>query len=200
MMKVKYSRIRAPLKRESLKLRLIIITGIVAMVFFLSTFFNSGAKGYLPLYICLCITLLYTCFKYLHEWYHYFNISAPPVLHETEPYTVDILTTFCAGEPYDMLDATLKAISEIRYPHTGWCCDEADDPLVKEMCIRYGINHVTRTIKKDAKAGNINNALQYATGELCVIMDPDHVPAPEFLDIVLPYFKDPEVGYVQVVQ
>lgn len=199
-MKVKYSRISAPLKKESEKLRLIIITGILAMFFFLYTFFDSGVKGYPPLYICLCITLFYTCFKYLHEWYHYLNISSPPVLHETENYTVDILTTFCAGEPYDMLEDTLKAISEIRYPHTGWCCDEADDPLVREMCLRYGIKHITRTVKKDAKAGNINNALQHATGTICVVLDPDHVPAPEFLDIVLPYFKDPEIGYVQVVQ
>ncbi len=81
-----------------------------------------------------------------------------------------------------------------------WCCDEENDAVVKELCKKYGINHITRTSKLDAKAGNINNALRFASGEISVILDPDHVPAPEFLDVVLPYFRDDDVAFVQVVQ
>lgn len=60
--------------------------------------------------------------------------------------------------------------------------------------------HVTRVGEKDAKAGNINNALRQASGEMCVVLDPDHVPTPDFLDRVLPYFENSSVGYVQVGQ
>ena len=99
-----------------------------------------------------------------------------------------------------MLERTLSAIQNITYPHTAWCCDEAEDENIKQLCLQLGVNHVTRTNKKDAKAGNINNALQYATGELCVVLDPDHVPVPEFLNKVIAYFDDPAIGFVQVVQ
>ncbi len=146
------------------------------------------------------ITMGYYCFKYLHEWYHYFSISAPEKQVTDKIYTVDILTTYCAGEPFGMLLETLTAVQDITYPHTTWCCDEADDPAVKALCQKLGVNHVTMVIKKDAKAGNINNALQYATGELCVVLDPDHVPFPEFLERVVAYFDDASIGYVQVVQ
>ena len=95
---------------------------------------------------------------------------------------------------------TLKAIQAIRYPHTTWLCDEANDPYLIEICKELGVRHVTRNNRKDAKAGNINNALQYASGELCVVMDPDHVPTPDFLDHIVPHFNNPEVGFVQIVQ
>jgi cellulose synthase/poly-beta-1,6-N-acetylglucosamine synthase-like glycosyltransferase len=177
-----------------------IFIGLFTLFFFLYTIFQKGNIGYRPLYILLIITMLYLCLKYLHEWYHYFSIDAPKKPARTRQYTVDILTTYCAGEPFDMLEETLTAIQQIRYPHTTWCCDEADDPEVRALCSRLGVKHVTRTIKKNAKAGNINNALQYATGELCVVMDPDHIPCPEFLDEVVDYFDDPSIGYVQIVQ
>ncbi|UFH54450.1 glycosyltransferase [Spirosoma sp. KNUC1025] len=118
----------------------------------------------------------------------------------TKTWTVDILTTFCAGEPYEMIVKTLKAIQAINYPHTTYLCDEADDPYLRQVCEQLGVRHVTRTNKKDAKAGNINNALQQATGEICLVLDPDHVPVPDFLNRVLPYFEDPAIGFVQCVQ
>lgn len=88
------------------------------------------------------ITMVFYCFKFLHEWYHYFSISADKKSTAGKIYTVDILTTYCAGEPLDMLEETLTAIQKITYPHTAWCCDEADDALVKQMCTRLGIRHV----------------------------------------------------------
>src|SRR5690242_12358266 len=144
--------------------------------------------------------MVYYSLKYLHEWYHYFSISSDNKPVGQKSYTVDILTTYCAGEPFDMLEQTLTAIQNISYPHTAWCCDEADDIKVKQLCLRLGVKHVTRIIKKDAKAGNINNALQLANGELCVVLDPDHVPSPDFLDEVVDYFEDSSVGFVQIVQ
>ena len=181
-------------------LRVLILMGLVSIVLFLNTMFQKNQISYFPLYVLLMITMLYYCLKYLHEWYHYFSISAEKIPVASKFYTVDILTTYCAGEPFDMLEQTLIAIQNIAYPHTAWCCDEADDVEVKKLCLQLGVRHVTRHIKNDAKAGNINNALQYATGELCVILDPDHIPSPEFLDHVVAYFDDPAIGFVQVVQ
>ncbi|NHF61390.1 glycosyltransferase [Flavobacteriaceae bacterium TP-CH-4] len=99
-----------------------------------------------------------------------------------------------------MIIETLEAIQKIRYPHTTYLCDEANDPFLKKECERLGVIHVTRDNRIDAKAGNINNALKMARGEICLILDPDHIPKPNFLDAVIPYFDDEKIGYVQTVQ
>ena len=192
--------IKPPSARERNSIRAMIFMGLVSVAFFVYIMVQKSNIGYLPLYIPLMLTITYYAFKYVFEWYHYYAIAAPAKPVASRLYTVDILTTYCAGEPFDMLEQTLTAIQQITYPHTAWCCDEADDPRVKQLCAKLGVRHVTRTIKVDAKAGNINNALQYATGELCVVLDPDHIPNPAFLDELVPYFEDPGVGYVQIVQ
>jgi cellulose synthase (UDP-forming) len=189
-----------PTTKEKVTLRAMILLGVVAAIFFVTSVLDANNIGDPFLYTLLIITLLYYTLKILHEWYHYFSISytAPPLPYKV--YTVDILTTYCAGEPLDMLEQTLTAITKINYPHTAWCCDEADDPQVRAICKRLGVRHVTRTLKINAKAGNINNALQQATGELCVVLDPDHIPAPELLDKLTGYFNNPKVGLVQMIQ
>src|SRR5665213_458506 len=192
--------LQPPTPKEKKALRLMIFVGIISMGFLLFALFQRKSISYFPLYILLVTTMVYYCLKYLHEWYHYFSISSDKKPDGGKNYTVDILTTYCAGEPFDMLEQTLTAIQNINYPHVAWCCDEADDIKVKRLCLQLGVNHVTRIEKKDAKAGNINNALQFASGELCVVLDPDHVPAPEFLDVVVNYFQDPSIGFVQIVQ
>jgi len=192
--------IEPPGKKEKIALRAMIFIGYFSVAFFLYNMFKDTNIGNKPLYILLMITLLYTCLKYMHEWYHYFCISVTPRPEPKKIYTIDVFTTYCAGEPFDMLEQTLTAMQQMTYPHTSYCCDEADDPEVRALCARLGVKHVTRTVKVNAKAGNINNALKQSSGELCVVMDPDHIPAPEFLDAVVGYFEDPQVGYVQIVQ
>ncbi|WP_246197623.1 glycosyltransferase family 2 protein [Chitinophaga agrisoli] len=161
---------------------------------------NPVQIGYAPFYWLLMAAVIFNCLRVLHEWYHYFYITVPPTPPLTKKFTVDIFTTFCAGEPYPMIVETLEAIQAIHYPHTTYLCDEADDPYLKEVCRRLGVHHVTRTDKRDAKAGNINNALLQSTGELCVVLDPDHVPRPDFLDPIIPHFNDAAIGFVQIVQ
>lgn len=192
--------ITPPSRKERLTLRLMILLGICSIIYLLYRLFDKGQIGYAPFYWILMASLVFNCLRILHEWYHYFSISVPSTPELRHPFTVDVLTTFCAGEPYSMIEETLTAIQAIRYPHTTYLCDEANDPYLIEVCRRQGVTHVTRYTHEDAKAGNINNALRQAKGELCVVMDPDHVPAPDFLDAIVPHFNDPETGFVQIVQ
>lgn len=192
--------VKAPTRAQMLTLRLMIFMGLGGMGFFLWGIFQEEHISYAPLYYILMVSMVFLCLNIAYEWYHYFHISIPeqPVLKEK--FDVDILTTFCPGEPYDMIIETLEAIQKIKYPHTTYLCDEANDPYLIRECKRLGVRHVTRDNRVDAKAGNINNALKQATGDICLILDPDHVPAPDFLDHVLPHFQDPRIGFVQVVQ
>lgn len=187
-------------KKDTWIIRVLIGCGLACMIIFVLWFIKPSHIGYKPIYWLLTLALLFKLLKMLHEWYHYWSLSIPPIPLWKTKRAVDILTTACPGEPYEMIVRTLTAMKAITYPHTNYLCDEGDDPLLKKVCEELGVIHITRIEKNDAKAGNINNALKQATGDICVVLDPDHEPIPEFLDRVLPYFENPEVGYVQSVQ
>lgn len=180
--------------------QLLIAMGLLFMVAFLWVYFQPQNRGHTGLFILLTVSVLFKLLRLLHEWYHYWRVKPvrPPAIARS--WTVDILTTYCPGEPVEMVVNTLHALQRITYPHATYLCDEADNAYLRQVCHDLGVIHVTRTHKTDAKAGNINNALRQATGEICLIIDPDHVPVPDFLDHVLPYFNNPTVGFVQCVQ
>lgn len=190
----------APTNRQKLTIRVMIACGLLAMAYFLYRVYRPDNMGDPVLYWLLVAVLTYASLKSAHEWIHYLNISVPERPEKTREYTVDVFTTFCPGEPYDMMVETLTAIKNISYPHESYLCDEADDPFLKSLCEDLGIHHVTRTEKINAKAGNINNALAQSNGEICLVLDPDHVPEPDFLDHVIPHFQQEDIGFVQVVQ
>lgn len=182
-------------------MRWLVGCGLVALGYFLWWAVTATHPGYAPLFWLLMLSLGFKLLSTLHEWVHYMHVREPvPPAYRPAPRSVDVLTTACPGEPHTMIIRTLEAMQAIRYPHTSYLCDEGNDPVLRAACARLGVVHVTRELKINAKAGNINNALRQATGELCVILDPDHVPATSFLDAVVPYFEDEQVGYVQVVQ
>lgn len=194
--------VQPPRPVERWTLRVLIFIGLLAMGIFSYWFFQPQHIGHPVLYWILNIAVIYKFLRLLHEWYHYAGMAVPLPPKGTKEWKVDVLTTFCPGEPYDMIERSLKAIKAIQYPHETFLCDEGNDPFLKELCQELGVHHVYRgKDKTGAKAGNINYALTHqAEGEIAVILDPDHVPIPEFLDRTLPYFEDPTVGYVQSVQ
>ncbi|MCP9201511.1 glycosyltransferase [Gramella sp. GC03-9] len=193
--------IKEPNKAEERTIKLLIVLGLFSILNFLFFFFQPDSWGNLLLFALLMITMLYSLVKKLYMWYNYSNISVPETPELEKEFSVDILTTYFPGEPYQMIITTLEAINRITYPHTAYLCDEANDPFLKKFCEDNGIVHVTRNNRKDAKAGNINNALRKAaSGDICVVLDPDHIPEPDFLDEIVPHFSDPEIGFVQIVQ
>lgn len=195
------NKIKPPGVRERRIIKVMVLIGLFSILNFLLFFFEPSHRGNIFLFSLLSITLLYGAVKKLYMWYNYSNISVPDSPGEGTELKVDVLTTYFPGEPYQMIVTTLEAILKISYPHTTYLCDEANDPFLKNFCEEHGIVHVTRDNRKNAKAGNINNALRTkATGDICVILDPDHIPEPDFLDPILPHFNDPEIGFVQIVQ
>jgi cellulose synthase (UDP-forming) len=192
--------IKSPTKKQQRILHVTIFIGVCSMLFFLYGVTNSAVISNPILYGMLIFTFIFTCLKVLYEWCHYLHITVPETPKVERLYTVDMFTTYCKGEPYEMIVETLTALQAITYPHNTYLCDEEDDAYLKNICKQLGVHHITRTDKKNAKAGNINNALKHSNGELCVVLDPDHVPQPNFLDPIVSHFNDPKVGFVQIVQ
>jgi cellulose synthase (UDP-forming) len=190
-----------PSRKELIYFKTLVLFGVIAAVFFLQWFLDSDFRSRNILYSIIVAAFLYKIIGLVLEWILSFHPKVKEKPEFNTKWKVDVLTTYVKGEPKDMLFKTLEAIQKITYPHESFLCDEADDPELKEYCLKNNIHHVTRKEKIDAKAGNINNALNtVAKGDICLILDPDHIVYPNFLDEVLPYFEDDNVGYVQVVQ
>ena len=192
--------IKTPVRKQKITLRILILLGLISLINFFFWFLKPELIDNQLLYWLLIGPLVFDSIRIIYIWYHYWDISVPqkPVL--TKKIAADVFTTFFPGEPYEMITETLLAIQKIKYPHTTYLCDEANDNFLIEFCKQHGIVHVTRNNRIDAKAGNINNALKQATGDICLILDPDHVPKPDFFDEVIPYFEDDRIGFVQTVQ
>ncbi|WP_158849270.1 glycosyltransferase [Algibacter sp. L1A34] len=196
------NKIKEPKRKHKFTIRLLIIIGLLSILNFFYWFLKPELIENKLLFWFLAAVLIFGSLRIVFLWYHYWNIAIPVKVNSKKQFSVDILTTYFPGEPYDMVIATLKAIKKINHSHTvtTYLCDEANDDYLKKFCADNDIVHVTRDNRINAKAGNINNALKQATGEITLILDPDHVPFPNFLEETIPYFEDEQVGYVQSVQ
>ncbi|MFC7531468.1 glycosyltransferase family 2 protein [Actinoplanes sp. GCM10030250] len=170
---------------------------------YLATIFMIGATATIELFrlvnvVTLCLATLWAR-------------DPVPVVPDTGT-RVAFLTTIVPGkEPIAMVEKTLRAAREIRCAgrYDVWLLDEGDDPVVKLMCKRLGVRHFSRrgrdeyntrtgTFKAKTKHGNYNSWLD-AHGDdydIFVSVDPDHVPAPNFCERLLGYFRDPDVAFV----
>ena len=116
--------------------------------------------------------------------------------------SVDIL--ICTyNEPLYLLRMTIAAATNLDYPKnrfTVYVCDDGRRPELKKMCEQYGVRYITRASNQGAKAGNINNALRYITGDLFAVLDSDMIPKKEFLKKTVGYFNQSNVAFVQTPQ
>ncbi len=71
---------------------------------------------------------------------------------------------------------------------------------MKLLAEKLGAGYIAREKNTGAKAGNLNNALQYTQGELIAIFDADFHPEKEFLSRLSGYFHDEKIAVAQVPQ
>lgn len=133
--------------------------------------------------------------------------------------SVDVLVP-SYNEPADMLEVTLRAALQMRYPGGRMRVYLLDDggtdakvaqpdagkaaeararrTTLQALCARVGALYLTRPENSHAKAGNINHALHRTDGDLIVILDADHVPTGDFLERTVPWMvTKPDVFLVQ---
>lgn len=113
--------------------------------------------------------------------------------------TLDVIIT-TAGEPIDVIQATVSAAVAMEYPHKIYILDDGRSKDVQSLALQLGANYISRKDHSHAKAGNINHGLQYCTGEFFAIFDADQVVQPEFATDLLPFMVDKEIAMVQSPQ
>ncbi len=181
-------------------LLILVITGIISILRMADWWFRRDHIGDPVLYMILTLAFWYSIFRLILIWINYLRIRKAPHRAAPQGLSVAIFTTSSPGEPLAMFEKTLEACAKITYPHTTYLLDDTRDPAFKAVAEKHGAVWLELVGIPGAKAGKINKALELTTEDFILVLDPDHIPFPEFLDHTLGYFEDEKIGFVQVSQ
>ncbi|MDH5764881.1 MAG: cellulose synthase catalytic subunit, partial [Gammaproteobacteria bacterium] len=177
---------------------LVLIFLLVALNYFvwrLSTFNDNYFYFSLLIYVAELFGIMTTLLHLFMTWKLTIRVS-PPQLDDRK---VDIfIPTY--NEPEDMLRRTLIAATSLDYPCKVWLLDDGDRPEMKSLADAFNVEYLARKDNQHAKAGNLNNALQYSDAEFIAIFDADHAPHKNFITNTIGYFRDDKVALVQTPQ
>lgn len=185
---------------QKLILAALVIAGGISMLYLFNWWFREEHIASLPFFLLLSLIFWWNLIRIMMLWVSYLRIRAPKSNPAPAELRVAIFTTSSPGEPLSMFEKTLEACANIRYPHTTYLLDDTRDKRFKEVAEKHGAVWLELVGLPGAKAGKINAALQQTTEDFILVLDPDHIPFPNFLDEVLGYFNDQNVGFVQVSQ
>ena len=197
-----------PTKLSSGTVILLLLAPFV-VIFYLSFIFNSANIDNYNLWIAQVIADIISVVVLLSLWgnilldvltpnHHRMSISMADNFLNSNP-SVDILVPVY-GEPLAVIQKTIEAIVNIKYPHTTYVLDDGKSATVASLAKKLNIHYITRTTMKFAKSGNLNHGLLNCKGEFFAIFDADQVAQDTFLHETLPFMSDPEVAMVQTPQ
>jgi cellulose synthase/poly-beta-1,6-N-acetylglucosamine synthase-like glycosyltransferase len=107
-----------------------------------------------------------------------------------------------------VMERLLTNISELEYPKDKLeiqVLDDSTDESFETTAIQIktlqktglDIQHITRSDRKNYKAGALKEGLKIAKGEFIAIFDADFIPQKNWLQQTVPFFKNSEIGVVQ---
>jgi Glycosyl transferase family group 2/PilZ domain len=188
--------------RRPLLLRSLAILALIWGAAYLVWRFGWSGEGASPLaFSMLLLTEVYGLWALgTLTWFSWSKAAVPRSAASGDPtaprFSADVyVCTY--DEPAEVVAATLAGCRALAYPHTTYLLDDGRRPEMRELAGLAGARYLTRGDNSHAKAGNINAALPRTEGELVLMLDADHVPMPDALDAMAPYFEDPRVALVQ---
>jgi cellulose synthase (UDP-forming) len=178
----------------------------IALYIFLSVFYVIWRTGFtlnmghmVASAILLTVDIV-TCFSAILFVVSFWRRSGHAIPSQgTKQFTVDVFVP-TYNEDCTMLETTLQHCIDMDYPHQTWLLDDGKRPKMKALAERLGVRYITREQNIGAKAGNLNNAMQYTQGELMAIFDADFRPEKEFLTKLINYFHNEKIAIAQVPQ
>lgn len=132
------------------------------------------------------------------------NVPDKPKLLKKDYPELDVFIA-TINENIDLVEGTIKACKEMRYPNKKkihiYLCDDGRRKEMKELCRKMKISYLDRKDNKNAKAGNYNNALKKTKSPYIVVFDADMRPTEDFLMKTVPYlFLEDKIGFIQLPQ
>ena len=177
------------------------LAGLISMFNLMEWWFRAEHIDNFFLFIILSLFFGYGNIRIALIWINYLRIQKPKEVPVPEKnLSVAVFTTSSPGEPLSMFENTFKALKNLNYPHTSYLLDDTGDVAFKELAEKYGVVWLDLPNIPGAKAGKINEALKITKEDFILVLDPDHIVFPNFLDQTLGFFQDEKVGFVQVSQ
>jgi cellulose synthase (UDP-forming) len=183
----------------SLARKCLVITFLLVAIWYLTWRLGTFNKDALFISYLLYAAELYGFITTLMHIFMTWRLSTRKSLKPEEGLSVDVLIT-TYNEPVSLLRKTLLTAKNIDYPHQTWLLDDGKRPEMVALARELGCQYLSRNDNRDAKAGNLNNALLYSKAEFIAVFDADHAPKRDFLTRTLGYFKDASVAFVQTPQ
>jgi cellulose synthase (UDP-forming) len=179
---------------------LLAFIAVQTVLYFALWWLGPDHRRNLLIYIPLTFATFWFLFESCVYWLFLAGMQVPARRPARAGLAVDVFTTAAPGEPVEMFERSLPALRDIRYPHRTYLLDGSGNPALAALAECVGVTRIDCTGVGGAKAGKVNHALERTSGDIVLVIDPDHEAAPEFLDNVLGHFDDERVGFVQVVQ
>lgn len=195
---------------------LLILTTITTILYILWRIFFTipFERGIVSLIAGIALVLAETIGA-IEAFSHYKNLSAikypelPKIDKELYP-EVDVFVA-THSESVELLYKTVNGCINMDYPDKSkvhvYICDDSNRVEMKKLAENLKVGYLGLVDNKDAKAGNINNALKNTKSPLIVTFDADMIPRREFLIETVPYFfiKDSNgeyenIGFIQTPQ
>lgn len=116
--------------------------------------------------------------------------------------SVDVFLPTC-GEPLAVLDNTYTHVAAMRWlgKLRVVVLDDGARADVRHLAEQHGFDYMVRPNRGEMKkAGNLRHAYGQSSGDLIAIFDADFCPRHDFLEHLVPYFDEENVGIVQSPQ
>lgn len=114
-----------------------------------------------------------------------------PVIADSEYPHIDIFIA-THNEEVPLLMKTVNATLFMKYPDPSkvhiYLSDDTNRHEVKELADKFKIGYIGLENNKEAKSGNLNNAIAHTDSPLIATFDADMIPYSDFLLETVPYF------------
>ena len=121
-----------------------------------------------------------------------------PVIPENWYPDVDVIVA-THNEPVELLYKTVNALTYMDYPDKSkvhiYLADDGNRPAMAKLAEQFGIGYFPLANNKEAKSGNLNNALRQTSSPLVATFDADMIARKEFLMQTVPYFYLPRMTH-----
>ena len=125
------------------------------------------------------------------------DLTLPEIPESWYP-DVDVLVA-THNEPVDLLYKTVNALTHLDYPDKSkvhiYIADDGNRPAMAKLAAQFGVGYFPLANNKEAKSGNLNNALKQTKSPLVATFDADMIARRDFLMKTVPYFFLPRMRH-----
>lgn len=125
------------------------------------------------------------------------DLTLPEIPESWYP-DVDVIVA-THNEPVELLYKTVNALTYMDYPDKSkvhiYLADDGNRPAMAKLAEQFGIGYFPLANNKEAKSGNLNNALRQTNSPLVATFDADMIARRDFLMQTVPYFFLPRMRH-----